>query len=567
VKLRRTLVRLISAAIGSAASFAQVPPAGPTTPVILISIDTLHADRLSAYGYTHLRTPNIDSFAENGTLFTQADCQIPFTFPSHASLLTSTYPFENQVEENAVALPPGAVTLATVLHSQGYRTAAFIGTAFMEKQMGLDQGFEFYDAPFNYDAFSPMSGSMFLGATPGSPNAGKDRRDGALVIRSARQWLSSNAGQPLFAFVHLFDMHKPYDHGYDGQLAYVDKLIGVFKQSLQQLGLWDKALVVLVADHGESLGDHGESSHGYFIYESTLRVPLIIHWPAGADNHPARVTDPVGLIDVSPTILDFLHLPVQPSFEGSSLLGARSAGGSPPTTAQRAVYGESLHAHDSFGWAPLRGMRVGQYKYIEAPHPELYNLQADPHELTNLYVKGSAKAADLRNQLMKLLARYAPKKPESRESSPGARALLTSLGYLAPGPHAARSGAEPDPKDRLPEFRMYEDAQLMLYHRKMTEAISTLRQVLVNDPGNTLARRDLASSYVETGQYAKARTAFLQVLAVAPDDYMTNYEIGFAEDRLDMLKEAREHLETACRIAPESKQSRRELDAVLAKIK
>jgi arylsulfatase A-like enzyme len=541
----------------SGQALSHAPPTRPPTPVILISIDTLRADHLSAYGYTRLHTPNIDSFAERGTLFTQADCQIPFTFPSHASMLTSTYPFENQVEENAVALPPGAVTLASVLHSHGYRTAAFIGTVFMEKQMGLDQGFEFYDAPFHYDAFSPMSGSMFLGATPGSPNAGKDRRDGALVIRSARQWLESYADQPLFAFVHLFDMHKPYDHGYDGQLAYVDKLIGVFKQSLQQLGLWDKALVVLVADHGESLGDHDESSHGYFIYESTLRVPLIVHWPAGSENHPARVADSVGLIDVSPTILDFLRIPMPPSFEGLSLLDGRPAS---------AVYGESLHAHDSFGWAPLRSLRIGQFKYIEAPRPELYNLQTDPRELTNLYVKGSAKATDLHNQLMKLLARYAPKKPENRESSPGARALLTSLGYLAPGPRTALSGSGPDPKDRLPEFRMYEDAQLMLYHRKMTEAIATLRQLLAGDPKNTLARRDLASAYLETGQYAKARTAFEQVLSAAPDDYMANYEIGFAEDRLGLLKEAREHLETACRIAPESKQSRRELDSILARM-
>jgi arylsulfatase A-like enzyme len=550
VTLRLTVVFLIFAAI----AFTQTPP----TPVILISIDTLRADHLSAYGYTRIHTPNIDSFADHGTLFTQADCQIPFTFPSHASMLTSVYPFENQVEENAVALPQGAVTLASVLRSHGYKTAAFIGTVFMEKQMGLDQGFDFYDSPFNYDAFSPMSGSMFLGVTPGSPNAGRDRRDGALVVRAARQWLSANNTQPLFAFVHLFDMHKPYNDGYDGRVAYVDKLMGVFKQTLVQLGLWDKALVILVADHGESLGDHGESSHGYFIYEATLHVPLIFHWPAGTENRPTRVPDPVGLIDVAPTVLDFLHLPAPLSFEGSSLFGA----------IHNSVYGESVHAQDAFGWAPLRSLRVGPWKYIEAPRPELYNLQTDPHELTNLYVKGSAKAADLRSQLAKLLARYAPKKPEAaKNTSPGARALLDSLGYLSAGPRAAsQGGSAPDPKDRLPEFRMYEDAQLQLYHRKMTEAIATLRQLLVRDPHNLMARRDLASAYVDTGEYAKARTAFQQVLAVAPDDYMTNYEIGYAEDKLGLLKEAKEHLETACRIAPESQQSRKELEVVQGKM-
>ncbi len=555
VKLRLTAVCLIFAAI----AIAQTP----ATPVILISIDTLRADHLSSYGYTRIHTPNIDSLADHGTLFTDADCQIPFTMPSHASMLTSVYPFGNRVEENAVALAPGAVSLATMLHSHAYKTAAFIGTVFMEKQMGLDAGFDFYDSPFNYDAFSPMSGSMFLGVTPGSPNAGKDRRDGALVVRSARQWLSANAStgntQPLFAFIHLFDMHKPYDDGYDGRLTYVDHLIGLLKQTLIQTGLWDKALIILVADHGESLGDHGEASHGYFIYESTLHVPLIIHWPAGTEQHPPRVTDPVGLIDVAPTVMDFLHLPMPPSFEGTSLLGTHGP-----------VYGESVHAHDAFGWAPLRSLRVGQFKYIEAPRPELYDLKADPHELTNLYVKGSAKAADLRSQLVKLLTRYAPKSPATASNAtPASRALLDSLGYLSAGPRAtagAAAGPPADPKDRLPEFRMYEDAQLQLYHRKMTEAIATLRQLLLRDPHNMMARRDLGSTYVETGNYAGARTAFQQVLAVAPDDYMTNYEIGFAEAGLGLLKEAKVHLETACRIAPESQQSRKELEVVLKKL-
>ena len=530
------------------------------TPVILISIDTLRADHLGAYGYTKTRTPNIDSLADHGTVFTDADCQIPFTFPSHASMMTSTYPFEDQVEENAVALPSGPVTLASVLKSHGYKTAAFIGTVFMEKEMGLDQGFDFYDSPFHYDAFSPMSGSMFLGATPGSPNEGKDRRDGALVVRSARQWLSANASpQPLFAFIHLFDLHKPYNDGYDGRLAYVDRMVGLLKQTLVQTGLWDKAIVILVADHGESLGDHGESSHGYYIYESTLHVPLMVHWPVGAEGHPARVTDPVGLIDLAPTVLDLLHLPKQPSFEGGNLFGAAHA-----------IYGESLHAHDAFGWAPLRSLRIGDFKYIEAPRPELYNLKSDPRELTNLYLKTSPKAADLRSQLSKLLARYPPKKPTTaHDTSPGARALLDSLGYLSSGPRTGSgtaSGSSADPKDRMPEFRQYETAQLQLYHRQMAAAIATLRQLLEQDPHNVLARRDLASAYVETGQFAKARPEFQKVLAAAPEDYMANYEIGLAEDRLGLLKEAKEHLETACRIAPESQQSRRELDAVVKRL-
>lgn len=537
------------------AAFArgQAPP----TPVILVSIDTLRADHVSAYGYARVRTPNIDSFADHGTLFTQADCQVPLTLPSHTSMLTSTYPFENQVEENAERVPAGAVTLASVLHSHGYKTAAFIGSVFLERQMGLDPGFDFYDSPFNFDAFPPMSGSMFLGAVSTSPFAGKERRDGALVLRAARQWLSANNTQPVFAFVHLFDMHKPYPAGYDEQLKYVDRLMGTFRQSLAQLGLWDRALVVLVSDHGEGLGDHGEASHGYFVYESTLHVPLIFHWPAGAANHPARVTEPAGLIDVAPTILDFLRLPMPPSFEGSSLLGTHGP-----------VYGESLHAHDAFGWAPLRSLRLGQYKYIEAPRPELYNLRTDPHELTNLYFKGSAEASSLRGQLAKLMARYVPKQTApAPTTSPGARALLDSLGYLAPGPRAALGGSGPDPKDRLAEFRLYEQAWVEIYYRRLDEGIAKLRQLLARDPHNLLARRDLGGAYAEKRDYAKARAAYQAVLAAAPEDYVAQYEMGIADERLGLLKEAKEHLEAACRIAPDAQQSRHELDAVLEKLK
>jgi len=542
-----TLLLLLLAAAG------QAQP----TSVILISIDTLRADHLSAYGYTRVRTPNMDSFAERGTLFTQADCQVPLTLPSHTSLFTSTYPFENQVEENAEVVPPGAVTLASVLRSHGYRTAAFIGSVFLERQVGLDQGFDFYDSPFNFEALSPMSGSMFFGAASHNPSVGKDRRDGALVLRAARQWLAANRGQPVFAFVHLFDMHKPYATSYDAQLAYVDRLLGGFQQALMQLGWWDRSLVVLLSDHGESLGEHGESSHGYFIYESTLRVPLILHWPSGAANHAARVAEPAGLIDVAPTILDFLRLPVPPSFAGTSLLGTHGA-----------VYGESRHAHDAFGWAPLRSLRTGAYKYVEAPRPEFYNLDADPREQHNLFVKGSPKALELEGQLAKLLARYPPKRPAApSDASPQTRALLNSLGYLSAGPRAALGGSGPDPKDRLPEFRLYEDAQVALYERRLNEAIAILSRLLARDPHNTLARRDLAGAYLELKDYAKARADFQQVLAVAPDDYVTQFQLGISDERLGLLKEAEAHLQAACRIAPEAQQCRRELETVEQKMK
>ena len=223
-------------AVSSVLSFGAAQP-----PVILISIDTLRADHLSAYGYRKKRTPNIDSFAEHGTLFAHADAQVPLTGPSHASLFTSTYPFQNRVEENAERVPPGAVTLASVLRSHGYKTAAFVSSVFLEKQMGLDQGFDTYDSPFSYTALSPLSGSMFFGAETHNPNLGRARRVGALAVRAAVQWLQANRDQPVFVFLHLYDLHKPYGlppgfkaspgvTGYDAQLEYVDHVLGLFRK-------------------------------------------------------------------------------------------------------------------------------------------------------------------------------------------------------------------------------------------------------------------------------------------------------------------------------------------------
>ena len=250
-------------------------------PVIVISVDTLRADRLSAYGYQKQRTPNLDSFAEHGTIYANASCATPLTLPSHVSLFTSTWPFENRIQENAEPLPPGAVTLAGVLKQHGYRTAAFIGSVFLEKRMGLDQGFDDYDSPFDFRVLSPMSGEIFYAGESRNPYAIRDRRDGAIVVNSAIHWLAAHKGEQVFVFVHLFDMHLPYQHGkdYDAQLAYVDQTLGTFKQALVRGGWWDRSLVVLLSDHGESLGDHGEASHGYFIYQSTMAVPLLIHWP------------------------------------------------------------------------------------------------------------------------------------------------------------------------------------------------------------------------------------------------------------------------------------------------
>jgi len=579
-----------------------------STPVILISIDTLRADHLSVYGYQRIRTPHLDAFADHGTLFKRAEAQIPLTLPSHTSLFTSTYPFENHVEENGERVPAGILTLASVLRSQGYKTAAFIGSDFLDSRFGLDSGFDIYDSPFNEEA-GPFA----------YPNSAKLRRDGALVARAAREYLEAHRGRPVFVFVHLYDLHTPYSaralaaggravSPYDAALSYVDQVVGRFQQTLVAGGWWDRSLVVLLSDHGEGLGDHHEPDHGYFIYESTLWVPMIFHWPAGAQGYAAVAPEPAGLIDVAPTILGFLRVPVPREFRGASLLGDVGASGAGPGPnavrpyMSRPVYSESLYAHDAFQWAPLRALHAGKYKLIQAPRAELFDLEADPHELTNLLPHNSAVAQELENELGKLLTRcesQAPKRPVG--PPPETLATLETLGYLAAERHGENASSGPDPKDRLPEYELYQRALGMLEEGRAETALPLFRKVLATDSRNTLARFHLGECYMkghqpanalrewttalkldpsyapaaeaigqywlERGNFTQARQRFEQVLALAPDSFMCQFELGIAEERAGLLSEARQHLQAACRLEPRSQACARELQSLELKLK
>ena len=285
--------------------------------IILISVDTLRADRLSAEA-----TPNIDKITHGGTSFTQETSMVPLTLPSHVSMLTSTYPFVSGVEDNGERLGPGAVTLAGTLRSNGYQTAAFLGSFVLDRRFGLDQGFETYDSP---------TGTLNSGSDPGDI-----KRKGQAVADAGEAWLNTHSNRPFFLFLHFYDLHTPYDlsaaeeakfgKGYHGELSYVDQVIGGFWDYLAAHDLVNQSLIVFTSDHGEGLGDHGESTHGFFIYQSTLHVPLIIHWPghwpAGATPMPERVDTPASLLDLSPTILDAVRIPLPQAMEGKSMLAA-----------------------------------------------------------------------------------------------------------------------------------------------------------------------------------------------------------------------------------------------------
>jgi choline-sulfatase len=578
----------------SAGLWLTTVTAAAQTPVILISVDTLRADHLGVYGYRRIATPNIDSFARQGTVFDAIDCQVPLTLPSHTALFTSTLPFANHVEENEGHVPAGLVTLAGVLRSHGYRTAAFIGSALLDRHLGIDQGFDFYDSPFGIASEGPHN-----------PLAVGVRRDGALVVRAARQWLGENHGRPVFAFLHFFDLHAPYSHaestaglpnspGYDAEIEYVDRLLGQLQQALVAGGWWDRSLVVLLSDHGESLGDHGETSHGYFVYQSTLHTPLIVHWPAGTEGYPARAAQPGGLIDVAPSILDFLKLPAPPQFTGVSLLGAARSG----KDDGRAVVSESVYPRDAFHWAPLRSIRAGAWQYIDAPKPELYDLERDPDERHNLVGQNSAMATKLRSRLAGIMVQSTPGRPAAGVSA-DRRRMLESLGYI--GGSAGSSGSHADPKDKLPEYNLFEKSLAAMYAGRHQEAIAGFRRLLAGDSHNSMARYYLGDACLRAGQfsaalrewdnvlhmdpeyvpaaealgawwmgrenYAKARGYFQKALAAAPRDSTALVEEGVAEERLGLLPQALEHLQDGCRLAPDLPPCGRELEAVKEKVR
>jgi arylsulfatase A-like enzyme/Flp pilus assembly protein TadD len=585
-------------------------------PVILISVDTLRADHLSCYGYSKLQTPHIDSLGRGGTLFTEITSQAPITLPSHVSLFTSTYPFANGIRENAQVLPDGAVTLSTVLAAQGYNTAAFIGGYFLERRSGFAQGFQTFDSPFD---------------TRGIKGALDLKRPAAQVLEAAEHWLPQISGRPFLLFIHLFDLHQPYDapaayHAraplseYDQELAYVDDSLGGFFEFLKKTGLDRRALVVLFSDHGESLGDHGENTHGYFIYRSTLHVPLIFHWPGPEENRSRkletgnsarvsgfqfpvssfneRVETPAGLIDVAPTLLSFLGFPAPPSFCGHSLLELTKVADSPP----RDVYSGSSYAHDMFGWAALRSLRRGDYQYIDAPRPELYDLKADPGELHNLLPGQTALAASYRERLAALVAAYRSVPgaggPTSTPTRSGSAENLRALGYLdITSPHAALDDSGVDPKDRLFEYKRYLLAGHLARIGKAQEAVAEFQAILADDPRNLPATIELARSdiglhhYLEgasklqaalaldphnveaeellgdiwltVGNPGRAAAEFHRLLTFAPQDYEAHFGLGLGAAHQGRTAEAAEHFRAALAANPRSAEAHYQLGLIL----
>ena len=414
--------------------------------VVLISIDTCRADRLSCYGYGRKSTPNIDAVARDGVLFQQALVSVPMTLPSHSSMMTGAYPPTHGVRANdGYHLLPlssdgqaGNVTLAKILHNAGFQTAAFVGGFPLDARFGLDQGFETYDGRFDKEGGK------------------RDRRTAEEVTARGLAWLDGHDKAPFFLFLHYYDAHHPYhppapfdktfaDDPYAGGIAYVDSSIGRVIDRLRARGLYDNTLLIIVGDHGEALGEHGEQTHSFYVYQSTLHVPLIIRAPGVGPSR--QIAQTVNLVDLMPTTLSLLGLPQPKRVEGVDLRDYLA--GNPWQGEAPASYFESLEPA-VFNCCPLQGLVDGRWKYIRAPRPELYDLAADPKELTNLAAQETETVRRLRDKLESQLAamKAAAAPGNSSLVDPAASKRLESLGYV--GGRVLRPEFDPrseDPKD------------------------------------------------------------------------------------------------------------------------
>ncbi len=495
---------------------ATVPARRPRPNVILITIDTVRADHIGCYGATDVKTPTLDGIARDGIVFERAISQVPLTWPSHAAILTGTYPFQNGVQDfTGQPLDERFRSVAQTFKQQGYATGAVVSAFVLDRSWGLSRGFDFYDDAFSAETFRQKDIGLV------------DRKAGESVTR-ALAWLQKTPRRPFFFWLHLYDPHSPYDppepfrteykaHLYDGEIAYADHELGRLIAWLKQNQLYNSSAIVLLSDHGESLAEHGEKEHGFFVYNSTIHIPLIVKPPAGSGVRPGRVTRPVETVAVAPTLTHLAEMKddIQKQFSSASLLGDKA----PVDTA---AYSESFYAFSSFGWSPLHALQTSRYHYIEAPTPELYDVIADPQEKNNLASQQTATVAVLEDKLQSLLRQNPFKAGESGTSglSPDALEKLRALGYVAyrspVSPEALAAGL-PDPKNKLWEFNAILEAGDAFHSGEFKAGETLLASVQEKDPQMYIVPFMLGEAATRQQKWEEASAAFQKCLQLNPN--------------------------------------------------
>jgi arylsulfatase A-like enzyme/Tfp pilus assembly protein PilF len=491
--------------------------------LVVITLDTTRADRLGAYGYPRAGTPNLDALGQDGVVFDHASTAAPLTLPAHSTLFTGRFPPEHGVRDNGgYFLNDSERTLAEVLKARGYATGGFIAAYVLDSKWGIAQGFDTYVDDFDLSKYKVMS----MGAI---------QRPGNEVVDRALPWIDGHRDARFFAWIHLYDAHTPYNppepfrsehpgDPYQGEIAFADAQVGRVVELLRDRHLLERTVIVVMGDHGESLRDHGEAGHGFFVYESTMRVPLIVRVPYAAMRH-RRIADPVRSVDVMPTVLDLLSVPKPANvvMDGASITPLMT--GSRPEMGLEA-YAEAVYPLHHFGWSDLRALRQGRYKLIAAPRPELYDLQADPTEQKNIFGDRKALGDRMLGRLADLEAHFkasAPAKSEAVEIDPDAKARLAALGYVGSfvasvGSDASRAGLA-DPKDKVHLFNKITDArEAARDENEIAAAMGLLDEVLKEDPKVIDAWFALGMMSARRGRHEDAIGYYKHALALKSDD-------------------------------------------------
>lgn len=536
----RSFSGVLSVALALPLAAAVLPACSKPEPpknVLVITLDTTRFDRLSCYGSSSPKTPHLDSIAESGVRFEHAYSVAPLTLPAHASILTGVYPLEHRILDNSsYRLLPSYTTLAEILKSHGFDTGAFVSAFVLRSEYGLDQGFDHYD--------DELPNRVAVGVV-------EAERPAEETTNAALRWIVSrkDPSQPFFAWVHYYDPHFPYaapeafalahrssKYGiYEAEIAYVDACVGNLLAGLEAKGLRERTAIVVVADHGEGLGDHGESTHGYFVYDSTLRVPFLLSAP-GAVPSGRVVTEGVArTVDIVPTVCDLFGVRPPALAHGKSLLAA--ARGEAPMPDEAVV--ESFSAQLNFGWSPLRGLRSATRKFIEAPRPELFDILSDPNEARDLAAGDAAGVAALRDRLAKLSEQLAHRGGAEEESpdqvlDEAELANIETLGYIAPRRStkpAIRVGAPEgaDPKDKLPEYLAILEAKGRQETGSVESAIAIMKPVAEADPGNAAIQDIYSRMLLQAGKLDDAAATLRRARDANPDNPDVYFTLGSTE--------------------------------------
>ena len=527
------------AVVAAAASWWWIVERGREVgPVILVSIDTLRADRLPIYGYGHVDTPHLDAFAADAIVFERAYSHSPQTLPAHTSILTGKLPIDHGVRDNmGFTVPEGERLLPTMLRERGFTSAGF-GSAFVLREAsGIGRGFDVYDSEIvEVRAVSSMGGVQ---------------RDGMATLDLARSWLASVGPAPFFLFFHIYEPHRPYapperharyEDRYDGEVAYADEIVGSLFQTLKDRGLYDHSSIVLLSDHGEGLGDHGEEEHGVFLYDESIRVPLLVKL-LRQEAAGKRVPNPVQHVDLLPTILELVGAPIPSGLPGRSLLSAMV--NDERTLEDRGIVAETLYPRYHFGWSELYALTDARYRFILAPKPELYDLERDPGERTNLVETHKGVAAAMRDALDAMIQGHQVVEPQlvSEED----RRRFQALGYIGvpSDPAVAATEDRVDPKDRVEVLQMYRAAATLQSEMRFADAADLFRRIVEQDPEMRDVWIQLARTLTRMGRTEKAVEAYERAIALDPGAPATLLAMASALIRLGRIDDAEQHAELA----------------------